>query len=127
MYKTIEILNGGGWADWSLCKLEIDYEKVEVIVSSDNEKNIVTILCKDYIGFTFVGHWDESIIEDIRIETSGNLIDDSLQTVKKLYGENPLPGGGVKKIEDVWYQLNIKLIDGNVIKVACKNIEATIV
>lgn len=123
MDKIIEILNGGGWADWSLTKLEIDYEKVEVVVSSDNGKNNVKIRCKDYIGFSFIGHWDESIIEDIKVETFGSLIDESLQVVRSLYGESPLPGGGVKKIDDIWYQVNIKLIDGNIIKVVCNSIE----
>lgn len=123
MDKIIEILNSGGWADWSLNKLEIDYEKVEIAISSDNEKNNVTICCKNYIGYSFIGHWDESIIEDIWVETGGNLVDESIQLVKKLYGNNPLPGGGVKKIGDIWYQVNIKLIDGNAVRVACRDIE----
>jgi hypothetical protein len=122
MQNIIDILNGGGWADWSINKLEIDFETIEITISGGSE-NIVSIFCKDYIGFSFIGHWDESVIEDIRVETKGNIIDESLCTVKKLYGENPLPGGGVKKIDDSWYQVNIKLIDGNTIKVACKNIE----
>jgi len=83
----------------------------------------VTFKCNNYIGFSFIGHWYESIIESIRVETYGSVIEESLQTVKKLYGDNPLPGGGVKKIDDSWYQINIKLIDGNFIKVACKSIE----
>jgi len=84
---------------------------------------IITICCNDYIGFSFIGHWDESVIEDIMVEKKGSLIDKSLQTVKKLYSDNPLSGGGNKKIDDSWYQINIKLIDGNLIKVACKSIE----
>lgn len=123
MDKIIEILNSGGWADWSLNKLEIDYEKVEIAISSDNEKNNLTICCKNYIGYSFIGHWDESIIEDIWVETGGNLVDESIQLVKKLYGNNPLPGGGVKKTGDIWYQVNIKLIDGNAVRVACRDIE----
>jgi hypothetical protein len=122
MNNTIEKINGSGWADWSFSKLEIDYDKVEVSVLSDSE-NRVKICCRNYIGFSFMGHWDESIIGDIRVETYGNVIDESLQVVKKLYGESPLLGGGVKRIDDVWYQVNIKLIDGNTVKIACRNIE----
>lgn len=118
----IDKINNSGWADWSIEKLEIDYDRVMISVSEDVE-GAVTICCKDYIGFSFIGHWDESVIEDITVETKGNLIDESLQTVKNLYGEKPLPGGGVKNIDDSWYQINIKLIDGNIIKVACKSIE----
>ncbi|MGV8082791.1 MAG: hypothetical protein AB2L09_04030 [Coriobacteriia bacterium] len=123
MDKIIAIINSGGWADWSLNKLEIDYEKVEIAISSNNEKTNVTICCKNYIGYSFIGHWDESIIEGIWVETGGKLVDESIQLVKKLYGNNPLPGGGVKKIGDIWYQVNIKLIDGNSMKVACRDIE----
>lgn len=122
MDTIVEKINNSGWADWSLNKLEIDYDRVLIRVSDDTE-GIVAICCRDYIGFSSIGHWDESVIEDITVETKGNLIDESLHTVKKLYGENPLLGGGVKKIDDIWYQVNIKLIDGNVIKVACKRIE----
>jgi hypothetical protein len=124
MDRIIELINGDSWADSSLTKLEIDYDKVEVFVTSDNDNNVVRICCKDYIGFSHIGHWDESVIEDIVVETKGSLIDESLQTVEILYGKNPLPGGGIKNIMDKWYQINIKLIDGNIIKVACKSIEA---
>lgn len=122
MDNIVNTINNSGWHDWSLSKLEIEYDRV-LIGLSDDTVNIVTFCCWDYIGLSFIGHWDESVIKDITVETKGNLIDESLSTVKKLYGENPLPGGGVKKLEDKWYQVNIKLIDGNVIKVACKRIE----
>lgn len=122
MNNSIEKINGSSWADWSFSKLEIDYDKIEVSVLSDSE-NTVKICCRNYIGFSFIGHWDESIIETISVEMSGTVIDESLQVVKKLYGESPLLGGGVKKIDDVWYQFNIKLIDGNTVRIACRNIE----
>lgn len=122
MNSIVEKINSCGWTDWSVDKLEMDFDKVLVRVS-ENIEGTVTICCKDYIGISYIGHWDESVIEDIRIETNGSLINESLENVKKLYGENPLLGGGVKEISDNWYQLNIKLIDGNIIKVVCKNIE----
>ncbi|MCO1604716.1 hypothetical protein [Desulfosporosinus nitroreducens] len=122
MNSIVDKINNSSWADWSLDKFEIDYERVLITVSEDIEGNL-TICCKDYIGFSFIGHWDESVIEEINVETYGSLIDESLQVVKSLYGESPLPGGGVKKIDDSWYQVNIKLIDGNIIKIACKSLE----
>lgn len=124
MDTIVEKINNSSWADWSLNKLEVDYDRLLIRVS-DYTEGIVTICCRDYIGFSFIGHWDESIIKDITVDTKGNLIDESLYTVKKLYGENPLLGGGVKKIDDNWYQVNIKLIDGNIVKIACKRIEVT--
>jgi hypothetical protein len=124
MNSIIDKINNSGWADWSIDKFEIDYDKVLISLSGE-EQNVVTISCKDFIGFSFIGHWDESIIEDIKVEMQGSLVDESLQVVKKLYGETPIIGGGVKKIDDIWHQINIKLIDGNVIKVGCRTIEVT--
>lgn len=117
----VDQINQYSWADWYLDKLEIDFEKIIVYISDINDKPL-RICCIDYIGFTYIGHWDESVIEEIIVESNGSLIDDALNTVKNLYGEDPLPGGGVKKTQDKWYQLNIKLIDGNLIKIACKSV-----
>lgn len=127
MNKSIDEINGCSWADWSLNRFEIDYEKILIEVSEDELNVTVIIRCKDYIGFNFVGHWDESVIQEITVERKGILIDESLQIVKKLYGENPQLGGGVKKIDNEWYQVNIKLIDGNTIKIACKSVEAELI
>lgn len=122
MESIIDKINRDCWHDWSLNKFEINYDRVIISLLDDIEATL-TISCSDYIGFSFVGHWDESVIEEIKVETYGNLIDESLHVVKMLYSKNPLPGGGIKKIDDIWYQVNIKLIDGNIIKVACKNIQ----
>ncbi|MCA1032994.1 hypothetical protein LCL95_18560 [Bacillus timonensis] len=123
MSKIIDYLNINNWSDWSLIKIEIDYNRILIIIGINNETYIVKISCQDYIGISYIGHWDESILDDIEVEKKGSLIDKSLKKVENLYGENPLPGGGTKKIEDNWFQINIKLIDGNTVKVVCKNIE----
>jgi len=122
MNEIIEQVNNMNWADWTLDNIQIDYEKI-VISMSNYSSNVSKFYLKDYIGFCYVGHWDESVIEDINIHTKGDLVEASLGAVKKLYGEKPLPGGGVKLLEDDWLQFNINLIDGNVLKFSCKNIE----
>ena len=127
MTSNIDEINNSCWADWSLNKLEIDYERIVIKVTQEEIKATVNLCCNDYIGFSFIGHWDESVIEEIIVESKGSLIDNSLQTVKKLYGENPSLGGGVKKIHDKWYQVNIRLIDGNTVKIACRSVEAELV
>lgn len=120
--NIIEKINSYSWADWSLNKMEIDYEKVVISIRS-NRDSTVNIYCLNHIGFCFMGHWDESIIEGISVDNEGGLIDKSLEAIRNLYGDNPLPGGGVKKIYDNWYQVNIKLIDGLFIRIACKELE----
>lgn len=123
---VIDKINSFVGADWSFDDFNIDYERVSIKLSyasdSTNREDIfATIYCNNFIGFSFVGHWDENIIEYIKVESEGDLIKNSLQEIKRLYGEPPIPllGGGVKKVDSPWYQLNIKLIDGNVIKVVC--------
>lgn len=122
----INQINGFVGADWSLNNCSVDYEKITIKLSyiSDSISKadiLATIYCNNFIGFSFVGHWDENIIECIKVETEGDLINSSLQKIKSLYGDPPIPllGGGIKKIDSPWYQFNIKLIDGNTIKVVC--------
>lgn len=118
-----EKINKSSWADWQLEKIEMDFDKICIRISDSEDKNSLYICCKDYIGLNIIGHWDEATIESIKIDEQGDLIDESLQTVKTLYGNNPLTGGGGKSIDDKWHQVNIKLIDGVFIRVACKLIE----
>ena len=125
---VIKRINDFGWVDWALDSLKVDYERIiiKLIYCSDsiNKPDIfATIQCGNFIGFSIIGHWDENIIEHIKIEPKGDLIDDSLRRVECLYGNSPLLGGGMKKIDNKWHQLNVRLIDGNVVKVACDNFE----
>ena len=85
----------------------------------------MTIHCNNHIEYSSIGHWDENIIESIKIEPEGDLLTSSLGEIKRLNGDPPIPslGGGLKKIGNTWYQLNIWLIDGSVIKIACESFE----
>ncbi len=125
MEKAMNEINQSSWFECSLHNIEIDFDKIVVVISF-NEKISKEICCNDFIGFSYIGHWDESIIESIKADTKGNLIDESLQVVKNLNGEDPIPGGGDKRITDNWYQLNIKLIDGVIIRLACKSFEVKV-
>jgi hypothetical protein len=117
--NIINIINDFVGVDWSLDKIIID--DVITIYLSEERGHKVIISCYNFIGFSFVGHWDESIIEYIKVEPEGDLINNSLLKIKSLYGDSPLPAGENKRIDGIWYQLSIKLIDGNIIKVACEN------
>ena len=64
MNSSIEKINCSSWTDWDLGKMEIDYNRIVVRLSEGSEAT-VTIYCNDYIGFSYVGHWDESVIENI--------------------------------------------------------------
>ncbi|MGE5417877.1 MAG: hypothetical protein ACM3UZ_14160 [Acidobacteriota bacterium] len=90
MQDIIEKVNNSSWADWILEKIEIDFDTIIVNLGDGDETVSVRLMFKDYIGFEMIGQWDESIIKDIKIEKSGNLIDDSLTIVKEKYGDDPL-------------------------------------
>lgn len=116
---VINRIEGMG-TDCSLDDINIDYETISFSFSY-NDQTVVTVSCCNYISYSCIGHWDESIISNIEIEENGDLIAKSLESVRKYNGDCPLPGGGIKKIDDKWYQLNIKMIDGNVIKIVCND------
>jgi len=115
--SEIERINGFVGTDWAIKNISVS--DAITIVLSEYRGHRATISCYNFIGFSFVGYWDEIIIDFIKIEQGGDLVENSLFEIKKLYGSSPLPAGESKKMENKWYQLNIKLIDGNVVKVAC--------
>lgn len=132
--NVMKKINEFSWADWSFDSCQIDYKDIlieltfntEMYYNSDgsiNDKFEIssTISCNNFIGFFYVGKWDENIIESIKIEAEGDLLSESLKKVRELYGPSPPLGGGIKDINKPWYQLNIKLIDGIIIKVVCES------
>ena len=117
----ISYINSYGWADWSFDNLNVNYEDLTVTLSygpcnyfnpdgsiNNNCSDAYMIIhCNNYIGFSFIGHWDENIIESIRIESEGDLITNSLKEINQFNGDPPIPllGGGTKKIDSTWHQL----------------------
>ena len=127
----IERINSFIWAGWSINNfcVDADHEKIVIelekyTVSVEKPEVFASILCDNFIGFSFIGHWDESAVEHLRIEAKGEVINASLRTVKRLYGELPspvpLPFGEMKTVDSAWYQLNIVLTDGSRLNVACR-------
>ncbi|MFW5971975.1 MAG: hypothetical protein ACOCRL_00685 [Bacillota bacterium] len=117
----ISKINYYNWKDWNLDNIKIDFEKITVKLSDDNDINI-QLDVYHYIGLSYLGHWDETVIDDIKVSKTGELIKKSIDEVTKNYGKNPIKGGGIKNINDDWLQINIKLIDGVVIKFVCREI-----
>lgn len=118
---VISKINYYNWKDWNLDNIKIDFEKITVKLSDDNDINI-QLDVYHYIGLSYLGHWDETVIDDIKVSKTGELIKKSIDEVTKNYGKNPIKGGGIKNINDDWLQINIKLIDGVVIKFVCREI-----
>lgn len=123
MQKIIKYVNSNIWVDSRLKYLNIDFENIILSIIDDSGYQTTKLICKNYIGYECVGHWDESLIEKIEIKEKGEFIDRSIKIVKFNYGNNTESPGMIKKITDKWFQLNIKLIDGEFIKIACKDVE----
>ena len=121
MSKIIDKINSFTGTDWILNKIFIDSDHIKIECS--NENYITTLLCNNFIGISFVGNWEESVIEQISVDSHGDLIEESIKKIKFLYKDGKIPNTIIKNINDIWYQLNIKLIDGNVIQIACNEFD----
>ena len=134
--NDIDEINSLEWADWSLGGIDVDADdaervSIELICCSDSapKENLgASISCENFIGFSSTGSRDEGLIEDIRIDEEGDIINDSLKRIKHLYDQSPSSFqllwscGDAKIINGKWHQLNIKLASGSEIKIACGRI-----
>jgi len=113
---TIMKINSFVGVDWALERITVDDDRIQIDLLEERGYK-ATIGCNGFIGFAFIGHWDEGIIERVMIEPHGDLIDASLREIVRLHGDSHVfeKKGGNEK----WYQLSIKLIDGSTVKVAC--------
>lgn len=122
--QGINKINSTNWRDWALEKIIFDdnTEDLKIILSNEYEKNVI-FRCKNYIGISYLGNWDEGIIENMWTENNGDILSES----KKIIISNRPDGFAFKNDEirfaNEWFQLNIKLIDGVIIKIAFKEIE----
>lgn len=110
--NEIDKINGFIGTDWSLDTISVEGVEIKILLMEERGFT-ATITCINYIGITYIGHWDESIIERIYVEACGELINASLQRIQAL-GNN-----ATMNVGDTYYQLNIKMIDGNTVSVAC--------
>jgi len=121
--NIISQINNWGWEDCSLVKIDISYDNISIEISDDENRHQVFIQCDEFIGFEFIGNWDECFIERVEVSEQGKLIEKSIEKVKKCYGNNTNIPGMKKDIKGRWYQLSITLIDGVILDIACGNIK----
>jgi hypothetical protein len=87
---VIKWINDFRGTDWFVPSIYIDEDII--LKFTDSRNYSVTIVCENYIGISFIGNWDEGIIDYICIEPKGDLIESSLKKIVGLYGDNPLHG-----------------------------------
>ena len=105
------------WRDFGVDKIIIDYDNVTVILSIESE---ITLKCCEYIYCSHFAHWEENVLKTISIDENAPIINTTLDTIRKRYGDNYM-GGGTKKLSDKYYCIRFEFIDGNIFEVVCKN------
>lgn len=120
MNDNIKQINLMNWYDYSIEKIEIKFDNINVVIVDESDKPI-EILCEEYIGIRYLGHWDESVIKSIKVQNSSELTEESIKIIKNNYKDMTF-GGGYRKIEKKWYELIIELIDNNKLMIVCSNV-----
>lgn len=116
----IEKLNQFNWIDSFFSELNVKSNNIEIVViGEEGVKYKLTFI--EYIALEYLGHWDESIIESIQIDTNGELVEKALSEVKKNYLDTEIPFCE-KHLYDTWKQVNLKITDGSIVKVVCKDV-----
>lgn len=117
---SIAEINQLNWVDSFLSDISIKSNNIQMRIIAEGSVTY-KILFAEYIAFEYIGHWDESIIESIQANLQGELIEKALVKVKKNYSDTEIPFCE-KHLNDLWIQTNIKIIDGGLAKIVCKDI-----
>lgn len=120
MKKSIDCFNKMCFSDFLVGNISIS-EDIEIELSFEHENRFL-LKCENYIGISIIGFWEDCIIDKIILSNEGDLIDSSKEKIIKNYYNHEVPFSDIKNIKDRWYQIDIILIDGCVIKIACNNV-----
>lgn len=116
----INKINASGWHDWYFDSVQIGFDCITIKISDRDE---IHFTCENPIGFSYKGHWDENVIEDINILTEHSVLSESIERVRKNNRDNLNLAG--KNIDDRWYAFQILLIDGVKIVTVCNNLKVS--
>ena len=114
------MINQYNWHDYYLDSISLDYDNVKIVLCDYSDAKTV-LVCEQYIGIQYLGHWDECVVDNIHVQNRNELTEKSLEIVKNNYPQN-MCGGGSRKLDDEWLECIIRLIDNNEVKIVCKNV-----
>lgn len=120
LLNNVETINTFDWADCYLENVALQFDAVTLTIL-DDKNSTYNLECLNHIGMNFTGLWDDLIIRSIRVEKGGSFLEKCIESIKGNYGDRPIKGGGVKSLDDDWFQLNVVFIDGVVLSVACNS------
>lgn len=75
-------VNGGCWHDSLLESILISYDEI-VAAILDSKDRTLRFHCRNFIGISCIGQWDENVIERINVLHDGRTLTESLKKSKK--------------------------------------------
>ena len=113
-------INSTNWQDYLFERLELDFDNIKIHLNDESDRNI-KMVAEGYIGISYVGHWDESVVQSIKVEKGTILTEKALTIIKNNYGDM-VAGGGYRKLEDEWNELVIEFIDNIQLSIVCRDV-----
>ncbi|MBP3365463.1 MAG: hypothetical protein J6K96_00560 [Treponema sp.] len=111
--------NDSDFADYSLEEIKIDYDKIAIEIRREKKYRID---CLHFLAISYIGQWDENIIENVFITENDDFIAEVKSKIKKNNNIN-FKGGGTRDFNADWICLTIRLIDALEIKIVCSDVE----
>ena len=132
---AINTINRSGWHDWLFDGIHLNSKKaiVKIFHNLGSHYNLdgsmneyysdthIAIHCMNCVEVTYIGRWDESVIESIRIDTLGGLGVGAQAGIASSDKKALLANSAQNCSDEKWYLLCIKLIDGNAIRIVCES------
>ena len=77
------------WHDADIEKIEISANQISIMINFDDFENPITVLCNNVVGLTNLCMWEDTIIDDAKLEYVDNELPSFLQEVMN---SHPLDG-----------------------------------
>ena len=107
------------WGDSTLEKIEIEYNKIVVLIFNDATDQLVKIECEQCIGMTDIIIWDEVIIDNVFLKKFDNQSNPLVKRICDIYKNTQ----SVKiELNSGLYELRIVLIEDIEFSIICKKI-----
>lgn len=113
------------WADAELCRVEVDYGDLHLLVR-ESTGSLKRVICEGYLGYEIAGFWDEVVIASVEVLDSGSFLDRCLSSLNRRLGALPLPSGSEARNRSCAMQLVLTLDDGCQLNVAMKGLRVEV-
>ena len=105
------------WADAELSDIQIDYDRVCLLIDESTGAR-KRVICEGHIGFELVGFWDEVLIKAATVAAEGDLLQSCAEAIERRRGRTPLPSGSEARNHTKRLQFTLTLDDGCELKIA---------